>query len=127
MFDQEDWDNWVRLTSALGADHLIVGDDLVTTNVSRIQKAIDLKAINSLIIKVNQIGTISETLDAIQLANKNNLATIVSHRGGETVDTTIADLVVGTSTYCKFGGPRQPERMTKYNRLFEIEKELKRI
>ena len=92
MFDQEDWDNWVRLTSALGADHLIVGDDLVTTNVSRIQKAIDLKAINSLIIKVNQIGTISETLDAIQLANKNNLATIVSHRGGETVDTTIADL-----------------------------------
>ena len=124
MFDQEDWDNWTKLTSALGSNHLIVGDDLVTTNASRIQKAIDLKAINSCIIKVNQIGTISETLDAINLANKHRVTTIISHRGGETMDTTIADLAIGTSTYCKFGGPRRVERMAKYNRLFEIEKEL---
>lgn len=124
MFDQEDWMNWTKLTTALGNDHLIVGDDIITTNVSRIQKAIDLKAINSCIIKVNQIGTISETIDAIALANSAHLATIVSHRGGETMDTTIADLAVGASSYCKFGGPRHPERMAKYNRLFEIEKEL---
>jgi len=124
MFDQDDWDNWTNLTSTLGENHLIIGDDLVTTNVTRLQKAIDTKSINGVIIKVNQIGTISETLDAIQLARKNKITTIVSHRGGETMDTTIADLVVGTSTYCKFGGPRKPERMVKYNRLFEIEKEL---
>lgn len=124
MFDEEDWTNWTNLTSILGRDHLIVGDDLVTTNVSRIQKAIDLKAINSLIIKVNQIGTMSETFDAIALARSANLTTIVSHRGGETLDDTIADLAVGTASYCKFGGPRHPERMAKYNRLFEIEKEL---
>ena len=124
MFDQEDWTNWTKLTTALGNDHLIVGDDLVTTNVTRIEKAINLKAMNSCIIKVNQIGTISKTLEAIQLADKNNLTTIISHRGGETMDTTIADLAVGTSQYCKFGGPRHPERMAKYNRLFEIEKEL---
>ncbi len=124
MFDQEDWGNWTTLTATLGSDHLIVGDDLITTNVIRIQKAINLKAINSCIIKVNQIGTISETLDAMQLANKANFKTIISHRGGETMDTTIADLAVGTSRYCKFGGPRKPERMAKYNRLMEIEKEL---
>ena len=124
IFDQEDWNNWTTLTETLGSAHLIVGDDLVTTNVTRIQKAIDLKAMNSCIIKINQIGTISETIDAIQLADKNNLTTIISHRGGETMDTTIADLAVGTSTYCKFGGPRRVERMAKYNRLFEIEKEL---
>jgi enolase len=124
MFDQEDWNNWTKLTTTLGNDHLIVGDDLVTTNVVRLQKAIDVQAINSCIIKVNQIGTISETLDAIQLAHKAHITTIISHRGGETMDTTIADLVVGTSTYCKFGGPRKPERMAKYNRLFAIEKEL---
>lgn len=127
MFDQEDWENWTKLTATLGSNHLIVGDDLVTTNVSRMQKAIDLKAMNSLIIKVNQIGTISETLDAIQLANTNNLTTIISHRGGETMDTTIADLAVGTSKYCKFGGPRHPERICKYNRLMEIEKELSNL
>lgn len=125
MFDEEDWDTWTGLTSALGDTHLIVGDDLVTTNVSRIQKAIDLKAMNSLVIKVNQIGTVSETFDAIALARSANLQTIVSHRGGETLDDTIADLAVGTASYCKFGGPRHPERMTKYNRLFEIEKELR--
>lgn len=124
MFDQEDWNNWTNLTSTLGNDHLIIGDDLVTTNVGRLQKAINLKAINSCIIKVNQIGTISETLDAIQLANKSNITTVISNRGGETMDTTIADLAVGTSTYCKFGGPRHPERMAKYDRLFEIEREL---
>ena len=125
MFDQEDWEHWVSLTTLLGSSHQIIGDDLVTTNTKRIQKAIDMKAMNSCIIKVNQIGTISETIDAIALARSANLATIVSHRGGETMDTTIADLVVGTSTYCKFGGPRHPERMAKYNRLFEIEKELR--
>jgi enolase len=124
MFNQEDWNNWTTLTAAIGNNHLIVGDDLVTTNVTRLQKAIDMKAINSCIIKVNQIGTISETLDAIQLADRSNIKTIISHRGGETMDTTIADLVVGTSTYCKFGGPRKPERMAKYSRLFEIEKEV---
>lgn len=124
MFNQEDWGHWVTLTNMLGDSHQIIGDDLVTTNIKRIQKAIEMKAINSCIIKVNQIGTISETLDAIQLANAHNFLTVISHRGGETMDTTIADLVVGTSTYCKFGGPRHPERMAKYDRLFAIEKEL---
>jgi len=127
MFDQEDWEHWVQLTSLLGSSHQIIGDDLVTTNTKRIQKAIDMKAINSCIIKVNQIGTISETFDAIQLAQRSNITTVISHRGGETMDTTIADLVVGTSSYCKFGGPRHPERMAKYNRLLQIEIELHEI
>ena len=124
MFDQEDWEHWAQLTARLGSSHLIIGDDLITTNTKLIQKAIDMKAINGCIIKVNQIGTITETLDAIQLAESAGFTNIIAHRGGETMDTTIADLAVGTSKYCKFGGPRHPERMAKYNRLFEIEKKL---
>jgi enolase len=102
-----------------------VGDDLLTTNIERIKKAIKLKAVNSVLIKPNQIGTISETLAAIKLAHEAGLTTGVSHRGGETDDDFIADLVVGTdSRYCKFGGPTKTERVAKYNRLLEIETEL---
>ncbi len=124
MFDQEDWSNWQTLMQKLGDNHMIVGDDLVTTNVKRIQKAIDQNAINSLIIKVNQIGTITETVNAIALGRSAGFSTIISHRGGETHDDTIADLAVGTASYCKFGGPRHGERMVKYRRLLAIEKEL---
>lgn len=124
MYDEEDWDSWIRLTAALGTDHLVIGDDLVTTNVALIQKAIDRKAINSVLIKVNQIGTISETFAAIALSHKAGYTTVVSHRGGETLDDTIADIAVGTASYSKFGGPRRPERMAKYNRLLAIEETL---
>jgi len=125
MFDQEDWGSWVALTAKLGARCQIIGDDLLTTNVSRIQKAIDTKACNAVLIKPNQIGTITETLEAIKLSHKNNLKTIISHRGGETNDDTIADLAVGVgSSQCKFGGPDRGERLAKYNRLLKIEEEL---
>ncbi|MFH0749657.1 MAG: phosphopyruvate hydratase [Candidatus Gottesmanbacteria bacterium] len=124
IYDEEDWSEWTYLTSVIGTDHQIIGDDLLTTNVKRIQKAIDEKAINSVLIKVNQIGTVSETLDAIALAHKAGYTTVVSHRGGETNDDFIADLVVGTSKQSKFGGPDRGERIAKYNRLLRIEEEL---
>ena len=124
IYDEEDWTEWTYLTSQIGTDHQIIGDDLLTTNVKRIQKAIDLKSVNSVLIKVNQIGTVSETLDAITLAHKAGYTTVVSHRGGETNDDFIADLVVGTSKQSKFGGPDRGERLAKYNRLLRIEEEL---
>ncbi len=124
-FDQNQWDNWSKLNSLIGHDHLIVGDDLTTTNTSRIKTAIDQKAINSTLIKLNQIGTVSETLDAISLTLSAGFTSIVSHRGGETNDDFVADLVVGSgSTICKFGGPSRGERIAKYNRLLSIETEL---
>ena len=125
MFDQEDWESWVKLTSRVGDKLQIVGDDLLTTNVKRIQKGIDLKAINSVLIKLNQIGTVSETLEAIALADKAGFSTIISHRGGETNDDMIADLCVGTSSWqSKFGGVVRGERVAKYNRLLRIEEKL---
>ncbi len=124
MHSESDWDEWTYFTSAIGKDHQIVGDDLLTTNVKHIQTAIDKKAVNSVLIKVNQIGTVSETLDAITLAHKAGYTTVVSHRGGETNDDFIADLVVGTSKQSKFGGPDRGERLAKYNRLIRIEEQL---
>ena len=124
MHSESDWDEWTYFTATIGKDHQIVGDDLLTTNVKRIQTAIDKKAVNSVLIKVNQIGTVSETLDAIVLSDKAGYTTVVSHRGGETNDDFIADLVVGTSKQSKFGGPDRGERLAKYNRLLRIEEEL---
>jgi enolase len=125
MHAEEDWDEWVYFTSQVG-DHIqVIGDDLLTTNVKRIQKAIDLKAVNSVLIKLNQIGTVTETLAAIKLADSVGFTTVVSHRGGETNDDMIADLVVGTSSWqSKFGGPDRGERVAKYNHLLRIESEL---
>ncbi|MBP9819136.1 phosphopyruvate hydratase [Candidatus Woesebacteria bacterium] len=121
-FHQESWSDWQAFTALHGQSMQIVGDDLVTTNVQRIKKAIDSKSMNSTLIKVNQIGTISETLDAIAMTKQAGFASVVSHRGGETNDDTIADLVVGTaSEQCKFGGPDRGERLAKYNRLLRIE------
>ncbi len=125
MFDQEDWDSWVALTKQVGDKLQVVGDDLLTTNVKRIQKGIDLKAVNSVLIKLNQIGTVSETLDAVALADKAGYTTIISHRGGETNDDMIADLCVGTTCLqSKFGGVVRGERVAKYNRLLRIEEKL---
>lgn len=124
IHSESDWDEWTYFTAAIGSNHQIVGDDLLTTNVKRIQQAIDKKAVNSVLIKVNQIGTVSETLDAIVLSHKAGYTTVVSHRGGETNDDFIADLVVGTSKQSKFGGPDRGERLAKYNRLLRIEEQL---
>ncbi len=123
---QEDWDNWVYYTEKFGDDIQVVGDDLLTTNVDRIERAIDKKAVNAVLIKLNQIGTVSETLDAIRVSTEAGYETVISHRSGETNDDIIADLVVGTaSKQCKFGGPDRGERLAKYNRLTEIEQMLK--
>ncbi|MFH1451084.1 MAG: phosphopyruvate hydratase [bacterium] len=125
MLGEEDWDNWQSLTRALGQKVQIVGDDLLATNIKRILKAASLKAANAVIIKPNQIGTVSETLAAIKSAQSNGLKTIISHRAGETNDDFIADLTVGTAAgQCKFGAPNRGERIAKYNRLLRIEEEL---
>jgi len=125
IFDQEDWNTWDTFTAKYGEKYQIVGDDLLTTNVLRIQRAIEEKSVNSVLIKLNQIGTVSETLDAIKLTIDNGMSAIISHRGGETNDDMIADLVVGTpAQQCKFGGPDRGERLAKYNRLLEIEERL---
>lgn len=125
MHAEEDWGEWVYFTSQVGDKIQVIGDDLLTTNVKRIQKAIDLKAVNSVLIKLNQIGTVTETLEAIKLADVAGFTTVVSHRGGETNDDMIADLVVGTTSWqSKFGGPDRGERLVKYNRLLWIEQSL---
>lgn len=121
---EELWEHWTNLVNELNETQ-IVGDDLVTTNVSRIQKAVEQKAMTSLIIKPNQIGTISETVQAVQIAKNNNLKIVVSHRAGETNDDFIADFCIGVgSDQCKFGGLNKGERIAKYNRLLIIEKEI---
>lgn len=125
MFAEEDWESWVEFTKRVGDRIQVVGDDLLTTNVKRIQKAIDQKACNSVLIKLNQIGTVSETLEAIKLAHSAGYTTVISHRGGETNDEMIADLCVGSGSWqCKFGGPDRGERVAKYNRLIRIEEKL---
>jgi len=122
---EDDWENWTSITKRLGDKVRIVGDDLLVTNVNRLQMAIDRKACNAILIKLNQIGTLSETIDAINLAYENNIDVIVSHRSGETEDTTIADLAVGTNTgYIKAGSLSRSERVCKYNQLLRIEEEL---
>ncbi len=125
--DEEDWDGWKLMTEKLGDRIQIVGDDLFVTNPERFAKGIELGCANAILIKLNQIGSISETLETIALAKKNGYNTIVSHRSGETEDTTIADLVVGVNAYqIKTGAPARTERVAKYNQLMRIEDALGR-
>ena len=122
---EDDWEGWKMLTDRLGGKIQIVGDDLFVTNVQRVQKGIRLGVCNSVLIKLNQIGTLTETLDTIQLANRAGYTTVVSHRSGETEDTTIADLVVGLNAgQIKTGAPSRTDRVAKYNQLLRIEEEL---
>jgi enolase len=124
---EDDWEGWQLLTKKIGQKVQLVGDDLYVTNVKRLEIGIEKKASNSILIKLNQIGTVSETLEAIRLAQHNNWTAIVSHRSGETEDTTIADLAVGLNTgFIKTGAPCRSERVAKYNRLLRIEQELGR-
>ncbi len=123
--DEEDWAGWQQLTRAVGDRVQIVGDDLFVTNVSRLQRGIDEKAANAILIKLNQIGSLTETLDAIRLAHENGLNTVISHRSGETEDVTIADLAVAVNAgQIKTGAPARSERVAKYNQLLRIEEEL---
>ncbi len=122
---EEDWAGWQLLTKELGDQIQLVGDDLFVTNTERLQKGIDLKAGNSILIKVNQIGTLTETFNAIQLANRNKMTAVVSHRSGETEDATIADIVVAVNAgQIKTGAPARTDRVAKYNQLLRIEEEL---
>ena len=122
---EDDWENWPKLTARLGTRVQIVGDDLYVTNTARLRKGIELGASNSILIKVNQIGTLTETLEAIEMARRAGFTAVVSHRSGETEDTTIADLVVACGTgLIKTGAPSRTERVAKYNRLLRIEEEL---
>jgi len=122
---QDDWETWVQLTARIGNQVQLVGDDLFVTNVERLKKGIAARAGNSILIKLNQIGTLTETIDAIETAHKAGFTAVVSHRSGETEDTTIADLVVGMNTgQIKTGAPARSERVAKYNRLLRIEEEL---
>ena len=120
--DQEDWAGWTELSSTLPQSVMVIGDDLITTNSKRLQKAIDKKSCNAVIVKPNQIGTVTETIELVRLAATHGITTIASHRSGETNDSFIADFAVGMGTnYAKFGAPDRGERVAKYNRLLEIE------
>ena len=122
---EEDWEGWKKLTERLGNKIQLVGDDLFVTNIKRLQKGLDNKIANSILIKLNQIGTLTETLDAIELAKKNGYTAVVSHRSGETEDTTLADVAVATNAgQIKTGAPCRTDRVAKYNRLLNIEAEL---
>ena len=122
---EEDWEGWKMLTNRIGENIQLVGDDLFVTNTRRLQKGIDNKIANSILIKLNQIGTLTETLDAIELAQKNGYKVVISHRSGETEDTTIADLAVATNSgQIKTGAPCRTDRVSKYNRLLNIEAEI---
>ncbi|SDF11722.1 enolase [Blastococcus fimeti] len=123
--DEEDWDGWISLTQALGGRVQIVGDDLFVTNPTRLADGIARGAANALLVKVNQIGTLTETLDAVNLAHRSGYRSMMSHRSGETEDTTIADLAVATDCgQIKTGAPARSERVAKYNQLLRIEEEL---
>ncbi len=122
---EEDWEGWKLLTDKLGKKIQLVGDDLFVTNTERLKKGIDMGVANSILIKVNQIGTLTETLDAIKMANRAGYTAVVSHRSGETEDTTIADLVVAMNAgQIKTGAPSRTDRVAKYNQLLRIEEEL---
>ena len=122
---EEDWEGWRKLTEKLGNKLQLVGDDLFVTNIKRLQKGLDNKIANSILIKLNQIGTLTETLDAIELAKKNGYTAVISHRSGETEDTTLADVAVATNAgQIKTGAPCRTDRVAKYNRLLNIEAEL---
>ena len=123
---EDDWEGWQLLTSKIGNKVQLVGDDLYVTNVKRLEMGIQKKASNSILIKLNQIGSLTETIEAIRMAQENNWTAIISHRSGETEDTTIADLAVAFNTgFIKAGAPCRSERVAKYNRLLQIEDELK--
>lgn len=123
--DEEDWEGWQRMTKALGHKVQLVGDDLFVTNTKRLAKGIELGAGNAILIKLNQIGTLTETLEAIKLAHRHGYRAIVSHRSGETADTTIADLAVALNAgQIKTGAPSRSERVAKYNQLLRIEENL---
>jgi len=123
--DEDDWEGWAELTATLGKKTQIVGDDLFVTNPTRLAKGLELGTANSILVKVNQIGTLTETLDAVSLAQRNGYTAVMSHRSGETEDTTIADLAVALNTgQIKTGAPARSERVAKYNQLLRIEEEL---
>jgi enolase len=122
---EDDWDGWKKLTKKLGAKIQLVGDDLFVTNVAFLKRGIAEHVANSILIKVNQIGTLTETLATIELAKQNQYSTVISHRSGETEDTTIADLAVATNAgQVKTGAPCRSDRVAKYNQLLRIEEEL---
>merc|ERR1719446_1931803 len=124
-FDQDDWEAYSKFNKACGKEMQVVGDDLLVTNVKRIEKALDCKACNALLLKVNQIGSITESIDAANMSMRNGWGVMVSHRSGETEDSFIADLVVGLRTgEIKTGAPCRSERLAKYNQLLRIEEEL---
>jgi len=123
--DEDDWDGWAKMTAQLGSKIQIVGDDLFVTNPERLAKGIGLNTANALLVKVNQIGTLTETIDAVSLAHRNGYRSMMSHRSGETEDTTIADLAVALECgQIKTGAPARSERVAKYNQLLRIEEEL---
>jgi enolase len=123
--DQDDWDGWKQLTDAVGNEVQLVGDDLFVTNTTRLQRGIDEGAANSILIKPNQIGTLTETVEAITMAHENGFTSVVSHRSGETEDTTIADLAVALGTgQIKTGSASRSDRLAKYNQLLRIEESL---
>jgi enolase len=122
---EDEWDGWAHLTQKLGDRLQLVGDDLFVTNPARLQRGIDESVGNAILVKVNQIGTLTETLEAIELARSNGYAAVISHRSGETEDTTIADLAVATNAgQIKTGAPSRTDRVAKYNQLLRIEEEL---
>jgi len=122
---EDDWEGWLKLTQTLGSRVQIVGDDLFVTNTSRLSKGIESGVANSILIKLNQIGTITETLDAIEMARQAGYTSVISHRSGETEDATIADLVVAVNAgQIKTGAPCRTDRVAKYNQLLRIEEEL---
>ena len=123
--DEDDWDGWVNLNARIGQTTQLVGDDLFVTNSNRLQKGIDIGAANSILIKVNQIGSLSETIDSVNLATRNSFTSVMSHRSGETEDTTIADLAVALNCgQIKTGSASRSDRIAKYNQLLRIEEEL---
>ena len=122
---EDDWEGWNQLNSEIGRDVQIVGDDLTVTNIKRLQRSIDEKSMNAILIKLNQIGTVSETIQAVKMAKKAGFGVVISHRSGETEDTTIADLAVGLETgQIKTGSASRTDRVCKYNQLLRIEEEL---
>ena len=122
---EEDWDGWATLTALLGDRVQLVGDDIFVTNVDRLERGIEQGVANAILIKVNQIGTLTETLDTVALATRSSYASVMSHRSGETEDTTIADLAVAVNCgQIKTGAPARSDRVAKYNQLLRIEEDL---
>ena len=123
--DENDWEGWSQLNLEIGTDVQIVGDDLTVTNIKRLQRSIDEKSMNAILIKLNQIGTVTETIQTIKMAKKAGFGVVISHRSGETEDTTISDLAVGMETgQIKTGSASRTDRVGKYNQLLRIEEEL---